>query len=389
MAENRTVEDILGDMAPIKSSAAYKKAWDSLVDYLEHDNKPSEEDMIRYFDNLHTVKGLAASTCWTNYSMLNDHFKRVYGEQLQQYTRLTMLLKRYNEGYHRKTAEVFTLEQIQTFLQGNFKGHSSYWKLRKAYAAICFVGGLRTTEMKKLSMDSFELGNEGYIFSYIPAKQRNGAQRTKKFLVPFNNENPANCWASQIRSYLDNLEQDLGSDKGSGELFKTVLKSGKFSKCPMGYNYLGKIPKDVAEVLELDNPKSFTGHSFRRSSATHAADEGASSVEMRRYYNWKDDTIANKYIEETLSGNRHMAQIMTTRKSTDQTNSSAKSSAPESVTSATAHGSGESARIAVDRALSHHNYAVSNTQITSPTTEVQGQRTYNIVVQAGAVMNLY
>ena len=87
----------------------------------------------------------------------------------------------------------------------------------------------------------------------------------------------------------------------------------KYSKAPMGYKYLDKIPKDLAEALNLENPVGYTGHSFRRSSATHAADEGASSVEMRRHYNWKDDTIANKYIEETLSGNRNMAQLMTTR----------------------------------------------------------------------------
>ena len=38
MEENRSVEQILGDLAPIKSAAAYK-AWTSFVTYIGHDRK--------------------------------------------------------------------------------------------------------------------------------------------------------------------------------------------------------------------------------------------------------------------------------------------------------------------------------------------------------------
>ena len=124
----------------------------------------------------------------------------------------------------------------------------------------------------------------------------------------------------------------------------------------MGYNYLAKIPKDVAEALNLENPGGYTGHSFRRSSATHAAAGGASSVEMRRYYNRKDDTIANKYIEETLSGNRNMTNmiLMTTRNDHGP-------SVPQSC-------------------------SVSSAQL-NPAQE--SSRIYHITLKTGAVMNMY
>ena len=86
------------------------------MEFVGHDQKPTEDDFIKYFDYLHTDKKLSASTCWSNYSMLNDQYKRVFGEQLQQFSRLTILLKRYHEGYTRKKAEVFTMQQIEEFL---------------------------------------------------------------------------------------------------------------------------------------------------------------------------------------------------------------------------------------------------------------------------------
>ena len=111
-----SVDQILGDLAPLKSASAYKKAW-TLADYIQHGNKPSEEVFILYFHHLHTDKNLSASTRWSIYdSMLNAHLKRFYGEQLQHYSRLTILFERYNEEYSRKKYEIFTWEQLQEFL---------------------------------------------------------------------------------------------------------------------------------------------------------------------------------------------------------------------------------------------------------------------------------
>ena len=42
---------------------------------------------------------------------------------------------------------------------------------------------------------------------------------------------------------------------------------------------LAKTGVQVAEFLGLENPQSFTGHSFRRSSATNMAEAGASSTD--------------------------------------------------------------------------------------------------------------
>lgn len=53
----------------------------------------------------------------------------------------------------------------------------------------------------------------------------------------------------------------------------------------------------------------FTGHSFRRSSATLAANAGADITTLKRLGGWKSDKVANSYVEESLLTKRKIANI--------------------------------------------------------------------------------
>lgn len=44
----------------------------------------------------------------------------------------------------------------------------------------------------------------------IPANQRNGAKRVKKFMIPFNQENPSKCSGSHVKAYMNALDQSIG-----------------------------------------------------------------------------------------------------------------------------------------------------------------------------------
>ena len=81
------------------------------------------------------------------------------------------------------------------------------------------------------------------------------------------------CNAGVLEYYLANLREDLGKMTGH------VLWTGKhdtFVNCPLGKNMVSKVSHEMAKYLGKVEPASFTFHSFRRSSATNAADEGAS-----------------------------------------------------------------------------------------------------------------
>ena len=69
-----------------------------------------------------------------------------------------------------------------------------------------------------------------------------------------------------------------------------------FVNQPLGRNTIAAVPHQVAETLGLANPKNYTFHSFRRSSATAAADQGATAQQLQDFYGWKNSSMAQEYV---------------------------------------------------------------------------------------------
>ena len=59
----------------------------------------------------------------------------------------------------------------------------------------------------------------------------------------------------------------------------------------MGKNSIAGVPKEMASFLEKDNSDAFTFHSLRRSSATAAADSGATAQQLTDFYGWKNPNM--------------------------------------------------------------------------------------------------
>ena len=58
--------------------------------------------------------------------------------------------------------------------------------------------------------------------------------------------------------------------------------NGKCVNQVVGKNTLGFVPRKIAEFLNLENPAEYTGHCFRRSSATLAANSGTDMTNLKR-----------------------------------------------------------------------------------------------------------
>ena len=52
--------------------------------------------------------------------------------------------------------------------------------------------------------------------------------------------------------------------------------------------------------MGLDEPEGYTGHSFRRCSASFLADSGADLSVLKRHGGWKSTTVAEGYIENSM-----------------------------------------------------------------------------------------
>jgi hypothetical protein len=120
---------------------------------------------------------------------------------------------------------------------------------------------------------------------------------------------PSICLATKVREYLEALVT-LGEDKDSC-LFKGCMKGAHFVKAPMGKNLLHDIGKDVAKELGLQDWTSYTGHCWRRSSATQVAGEGATALDMKRQFGWQQETTAMRYLDGTNQQMIKMAKLAT------------------------------------------------------------------------------
>lgn len=92
-------------------------------------------------------------------------------------------------------------------------------------------------------------------------------------------------------------------------------KNGKCSRQPVGKNTFGSLPQKIAAFLKLPEPSLYTGHCFRRTSATFLADSGADITNLKRHGGWKSSTVAEGYIEESVQQKIETAEKILGRQS--------------------------------------------------------------------------
>ena len=271
--EPRSMEAILEDIGPAKSSKVYNKAWADFRSFISNTGEPNEVDYMQYLDFLAREKKYQASSLWCTFSKLNGMHQRHFGTRLQSYPRIKLLMKKYEEGYTRTVAKDFTLHEIQAFMRLSLRG--PYWQLRKAFVAVAYLGGLRSEESHQLRWGCLRLSDKGIFVNFTHAKQT-GEKKTNEFLIPFNREEPSLCFASRVLEYTLSIRQGFCHLKDDGPLFFGCHGGQYYVRQAMGKRMLQGIGIDVAKVLSLADPDRYTGQ--RRSSATEAANAGATTT---------------------------------------------------------------------------------------------------------------
>ena len=75
----------------------------------------------------------------------------------------------------------------------------------------------------------------------------------------------------------------------------------------MDRNMVARVPHDIAARLALMDPSKYTFHSFRRTSATSAADAGATTEQMVDFYGWKNGSMCQEYVSSSRPAIMSMA----------------------------------------------------------------------------------
>lgn len=105
------------------------------------------------------------------------------------------------------------------------------------------------------------------------------------------------------KQYIQARPQRCQTDR-----FFLKYSKGKCTQQAMGINKFGAMPRDVAVYLKLSNADDFTGHSFRRTSATLLVDAGADITALKRHGGWKSSTVAEGYIADSLNNKRKICE---------------------------------------------------------------------------------
>ena len=111
-------------------SPKVKKIWMDFVSFCEcsfDDSAPKEDSFLKYFKFLREDKKLASSSLWSYYSLLNTVMKNRYNTPLQQYPRITTLLKSFSDI--KKKASIFEYDELKTFVLHD--NSTPYWIVRK------------------------------------------------------------------------------------------------------------------------------------------------------------------------------------------------------------------------------------------------------------------
>lgn len=305
---------------PQKSQARYNEVYESFIEHIREEGyprkgrgnrpprQPSEKEYRSYFDHLRKNLNFKPTTLWSYMSMLGAKHKALYAVTLKEkYPRLGIMLKNLSKNHKSKKAKAFSMEQLLEYMK---KPSSTIEETQqRCLTALCFFGGLRCAELRTINIEDIKpasaSGQTGFLVKYTGVK-RTAEDADRNFLVPDMPEN-GNVFALAVRSHLENLR---ANDILKGPLARRPNKTvNAFTVVPKGKNSFYDLPKHIARVIKVPE-RDYTGHSLRRSAARHAADSGCSTLDLKRHFGWRSDSMAQVYIDQSESRAKTMASFL-------------------------------------------------------------------------------
>jgi integrase len=250
-------------LAPKKSRQQYEMIYNQFMNWREtRDIKSSfsENILMTYFGEL--SKKIKPTSLWTQYSMLRNTLSRHHDVDISEYLRLKALLKRKSMGYKPKRTKTLTSMEIDKFLS---EAPDEKYLFTKVALVIGINGACSRQELYQLKVDDIEdLGSAALIkIPDIRTNKRRMFTITGEFYEIYKKYatlRPSNAY--ERRFFLN-------------------YQNGKCTVQPVGINKFGNIPKQIAGYLHLKDPELYTGHCFRRTSATIFYDPGRNYRNLR------------------------------------------------------------------------------------------------------------
>lgn len=283
-------------LLPEKSKKRYEAAYKSFKNWCQTKTASavSETLLLAYFYEK-SAQLKSPSSLWCEYSMLKSTLFIKENIDISKYPKLRAFLKRKNDGYRPKKSNVFDREDVNKFM---LEAPDEIYLLMKVVMVMGVAGACRCNELSEMKMDNVKI-TQDVILVTIP-DSKNGMSRT--FTVTKSDENRV-CHFKIIQKYID-IRSHMATNN---QRFFMRYQNGKCLNQPVGKNTLSSIPSKIAKFLQFENFKMYTGHSFRRTSATLLANTGVDVLAIKRHGGWKSANIAESYVAESLNNKKEVA----------------------------------------------------------------------------------
>ncbi|KAJ3662712.1 hypothetical protein Zmor_007046 [Zophobas morio] len=263
-------KELRRNLLPLKSKNAYEKVYVSFQDW-KNKNRINEvtEDVILAFLDMRSQK-LSPCSLWPRYSMLKATLKAKENIDIEKFGAVVSYIKKLNVGYRGKKSNVLTREEIKTFLQEADDGEYLFEKVALIFG---IAGACRKAELCAMRFDDIQ--NCGNVLNIVIPDSKTHKER--RFSVV--NEGFGVTTIDLYRRYV-------------------ALRP---TNSPLS---------KIATFLKLENPAKYTGHSFRRSSATLLVNAGGDITSLKRHRGWESTKVAESYIQESFRERVKIAQTV-------------------------------------------------------------------------------
>jgi len=317
-------EQMAEELLPRKSTKVYKKSYDNFMAWKETKKAESfsQRVLLAYFNEL--SRKYKPTTLWSEFSKLKTMIQHNHQIDIN-YTDLKRFLKRaeHDADGETKKAHTFSSDDIERFLN---TAPDDPWLAIKVSAIFGFLGACRREELRNVTTDDLEI--------FYPDSDKDKKNPMLHVSIPKTKTNKPRSFTLEgeyfaIYQRYDNLRSKVV--KGKKEFFVHFQK-GHCTNKVIGINSFGLMPKKVATFLGLKRPETYTGHAWRRTSATLLVEGGADMATLKRHGGWRSDTVAEGYVESSTNEKRkiynritssiHLKDPSTTSTSTTSTSAS-------------------------------------------------------------------
>lgn len=276
------------DLLPSKSRKLYEKEYETFTTWCKQKNVSniaSESVLLAYLSE--KSKTLKSSSLWSKFSMIKAVLNVEKNIDVSKYQKVKAFLKRQGVGYRAKKSKVFYRADIERFL---LEASDEIFLLSKVALIMGLAGALRREELYNMTTDNIEKVESVLVITIPDSK----THIQRKFTLIGTEVHGINL-LDIYKKYTALRPANVKHNK-----FFVQYRKGKCTVQTVGINQFSKIPSTIARCLGLQNPEQYTGHSFRRSSASLLASSGADIFSIKRHGGWKSSTVAEGYIEDSI-----------------------------------------------------------------------------------------